>query len=282
MIGLPCRAVQCSVGAVTSRLLVLLAAASITRTFALSSSPRPPTVTTRSPGSTPETTCTRSSSFTPISTGWSCATSLASTTLTIVPPSSLGSTAAAGISTAPSIVSATIATCTDVPARSRSPGLGACTHTCTVVLFGVDRGADDGHLAGHRIAAAGRRQRRLVAHLHVLRLLLGHVHARDDRRHVHHGQQRRPGIGHLARIDRPVGDDAGERAPHLGVRDLRLRRLVLPLGGFHLRGGRLDLLALAHVLQRLQVLLGGVELPLRLRVARPRLVDLPPGRARPP
>ena len=29
-----------------------------------------------------------------------------------------------------------IDTCTDCPARRRSPGLSACTQTCTVVLFG--------------------------------------------------------------------------------------------------------------------------------------------------
>src|SRR5581483_3222186 len=83
----------------------------ITRTLAWSSRPRPPTVTTRSPGDTP------------------------STTFTTVPPSSLGSSAAAGMSVTPSSVAATIATWTDVPARSRSPGLSAWTQTCTVVVF---------------------------------------------------------------------------------------------------------------------------------------------------
>src|SRR5207247_10374462 len=54
----------------------------ITRTLALSSNPRPPTVTTRSPGATPVTTCTRSSSLMPMTTFFSCATSLSSTVFT--------------------------------------------------------------------------------------------------------------------------------------------------------------------------------------------------------
>ena len=38
-------------------------------------------------------------------------------------------------------------------ACSRSPGLSACTQTCTVVLFGVGRRADDGDLAGAPLAS---------------------------------------------------------------------------------------------------------------------------------
>ena len=74
---------------------------------------------------------------------------------------------------------------------------------------GVGRRADDGDPAGDQLAAVGRRDRRLVADLHVPRLVLRHVDARDDLRHVHHGEQRRAGGGHLARVERTVGDDAG-------------------------------------------------------------------------
>ena len=97
-------------------------------------------MTTRSPTSTPATICTISGSRTPICTTFSCATSLSSTTRTMVSPSALGRTAGAGISVAPSSVAATIDTCTAWPACSRSPGLSACTQTCTVVLFGSDAG----------------------------------------------------------------------------------------------------------------------------------------------
>ena len=57
-----------------------------------------------------------------------------------MPPSSLGSTAAPESSVAPSIVAATIETCTAAPGCSCSPGLSACTQTCTVVLFGSTAG----------------------------------------------------------------------------------------------------------------------------------------------
>ena len=73
-------------------------------------------------------------------TGFSCAMFLSSTMRTIVPPSALGRTAGAGMSVAPSRVAATIDDVHRRPARSRSPGLSACTHTCTVVLFAIDAG----------------------------------------------------------------------------------------------------------------------------------------------
>ena len=235
----------------------------------LSSSPRPPCVTTRCPTSTPATICTISGSRTPICTTFSCAMFLSSTMSTIVSPSALGRTAGAGISVAPSSVAATIDTWTDWPACSRSPGLSACTHTCTVVLFGSDAGLTMVTLPVTELAAVGRRDRRLVADLDVPRLVLRHVDARDDLRHVHHREQRRAGRGHLARIERPIGDDAGDRAADLRVARLRLRALVVAFGRLDLRRRGLDLLLAADALQRLQMLLRGVERRLRLRVARP-------------
>ena len=58
------------------------------------------------------------------------------------------------------------------PARSCSPGLSACTQTCTVVLLGSTAGLTMVTRAGDGRAAVDRRQRRLVADLDVPGLLL--------------------------------------------------------------------------------------------------------------
>src|SRR5579864_2094681 len=60
--------------------------------------------------------------------------------MTEVAPSGAVSKAAAGITTVFGTVSPTIATCTLLPGRSLSPGLGASTQTSTVVLFASTAG----------------------------------------------------------------------------------------------------------------------------------------------
>ena len=81
-----------------------------------------------------------------------------------------------------------------------------------------------------------------------------------------------PGRGHLAGVERTVGDHAGDRAEDLRVADLGLGRLQMAARRFHLRGGGPDLFLLADGLQRAQVLLGGEQCAVRLRVGHLRFV----------
>ena len=168
-------------------------------------------------------------------------------------------------------------TWTDWPARSRSPGLSACTQTCTVVLFGSVAGLTTVTLPVTGSLPSDGRDRRLVADLDVLRLVLRHVDARDDLRHVHHRQQRRAGGRHLARIERPVGDDAVDGAADLGVGRLRLRAVESSAGRLDLR---LRACASAPACRRSAAPAGAAarvsNCRLRLRVRDLRLVDLLP------
>src|SRR5207237_7126651 len=77
----------------------------------------------------------------------------------------------------------------------------------------------------------------------------------------------------LAWRQRSDGVDAGHVAPDFRLVDLRLRSVVLSLGGFDLRRRRLDLLLFAHALQCLHVLQRGVVVGLRLRELYLRLID---------
>ena len=256
MIGLPWRAVQCSraaAGRAASfsgslracrpssgpfsrcrsfvRLLVVFLVFFSCRLFARFHDPhvrhprdrRPPSVTTRSPGYDALRHLYHLGLATPTSTAFSCATFLSSTTRTMVSPSGLGSSAAAGTMVAPSSVAAMMATCTDWPARRRSSGLSACTHTCTVVVLGSDAGLTTSPC---RRPARCRRPASacVVADANVLRLVLRHVDAGDDLRHVHHGDDGGARVGDLAWIARAIGDDAGDRTPDFRIADLRLRR----------------------------------------------------------
>ena len=99
----------------------------------------------------------------------------------------------------------------------------------------------------------------------------GH-HARD----VHHREQRRAGGGHFTGVQRPVGDHPADGAEDLRITELGLQGLMMRLGGFHLRGGGLDLFPFGDGVEHFQVLLGGLELAFCLRVAHQGFIHLAP------
>ena len=82
----------------------------------------------------------------------------------------------------------------------------------------------------------------------------------------------RAGRGHLAGVERAVGDHAGDRADNLRVAHLGLGGLQVAARGFHLRGRGLDLFLLADGLQRAQMLLRGEQRAVGLRVGHLRIV----------
>jgi len=70
-----------------------------------------------------------------------------------------------------------------------------------------------------------------------------------------------PPLGrHFAGIDRTIRDDALDRGTDLGVGDLDGGAVVVSFGGVGLGLGAADLFPFRHLIQRLQVPLGGIEL----------------------
>ena len=92
----------------------------------------------------------------------------------------------------------------------------------------------------------------------------GNVGARDHLRNIDDRNQRRSAGGHFAGINGAVRDHAADGAANLAVGNLHGGAVVMRLGGGHLRLGAANGFALAHLIQRLQVPLGDVELALRL------------------
>ena len=120
-------------------------------------------------------------------------------------------------------------TFTGVPTFSLPDLLSILSQTSTVVLPGSSAGLISETFAATGSATPGTCTVRLVAHLHLLREALRNVRLGQQRRSVHHRDQRRAGGGGFAGEERPVGHHAVDGAANLGVVHLRLPRpCILP------------------------------------------------------
>ena len=141
---------------------------------------------------------------------------------------------------------------------------------------GVRGGAHHNHFAGHFLPAIDLSDGGRVAHLYRAGLALRNIDAGHHARDIHHREQRRAGGGHFTGVQRPVGDHAADGAEDPRIAELGFERLMMRLGGFHLRGGGLDLFLFGDGLEHPQMLLGGFELALGLRVAHQGFIHLAP------
>ena len=115
-----------------------------------------------------------------------------------------------------------------------------------------------------------------MAHLYRGGLALRNTHSGHHARDIHHHEERRAGGGHFTGVERPVGDDPADGAQDSRVTELGFERLVVRPGGFHLRGGGLDLFPFGDAVEHPQMLLGGVELGFGLGVAHQGFIHLAP------
>ena len=111
----------------------------------------------------------------------------------------------------------------------------ACTQTSTVVLLGSSAGLTSVTLPGTPACRPGTEIVAASPDLQLRRFLLRDVGARDHLGQIHHRENRRAAGGRFARIDRPVGDHAVDRADDLGVAQLGLGARALALRGAQLR-----------------------------------------------
>jgi hypothetical protein len=80
--------------------------------------------------------------------------------------------------------------------------------------------------------------------------------------------RRGPRAGHFSRVYRPVGDNAADGTADLGIGHLRLGGLQLGTRGLHLRLRAFDLLLFTGAIEGAEVLLGRLQLGLRLSVGQ--------------
>ncbi len=108
-------------------------------------------------------------------------------------------------------------------------GISACTQTSTVVVLGSTAG-----LTTVTLPAMSPSGPVMVAGLPDFdrrRFLHRNVGARDHLRNIHDRQERRSAGRHLARVNGPVGHDAGDRAADLRIRELRGGAFEMGFGG---------------------------------------------------
>ncbi len=171
------------------------------------------------------------------------------------------------------MVPVTMVTWTAVPGFKLALGVWRFDPDLHRGTVGIRGHAHHANLRRNVLARIGNVDRGVLPHLDAGSIRRGNIHARDNRRNVHHYHQRRAGLRDVAGVERPVGHYAGFGAAHFGIGHLAFGRAQLALGGGDLRFRLIDLRLLAGGLQDAEMLPGGIELCFGLRKLNGGVID---------
>ncbi len=176
----------------------------------------------------------------------------------LLSPSGPVCTASSGTSKAFEAVRPVMVVWTGVPAFNVPFGFSTRSHTSTVVLPGIERGADERDLSRQGIVEPANSDGGRRAHGKLLRLGLREVELGQQCGGVHYRNHGSAGGGRLPGKQRPVGHHAGDRAANLRVAQLGFGAQVLALGGGELSLRALERCLVADLLHRFEMLLGNL------------------------